>query len=146
MIPIILGTRIITIKCIKSTVCWFVFVDIETKMPLYKKKTFPVSSIKFLLKMVLVLHQTIHASKIVHYIYSKKSIMLGLTSSHVSSSPWVESNQSKVTCFDLITLAGEATRSRRKLSIQVPAFIRWTRESHQLIQQIACGAIEDFRS
>ena len=110
MIPIILSTRIITIKCIKSTVCWFVFVDIETKMPLYKKKTFPVSSIKFLLKMVLVLHQTIHASKIVHYIYSKKSIMLGLTSSHISSSPWVESNQSKVTCFDLITLAGEATR------------------------------------
>ena len=36
------------------------------------------------------------------YIFSKKSIVLALTSSHSSSSPGVECNQSNVTFFDLI--------------------------------------------
>ena len=60
--------------------------------------------------------------------------MLTLTSTHISSSPGVESNQSNVTCFDLIRSAhtGEATRSERKLSDLVPALIGWTRDSHQL--------------
>ena len=53
--------------------------------------------------------------------------MLALTSSHSSSSPGVESNQSNVTCFNLIrSLTGEATRSERKLSNLVPAPIGWS--------------------
>ena len=52
--------------------------------------------------------------------------------------------------WDFLTLSGlirqaftgEATRSERKLSYLVAALIKWSRESHQLSQQFACGATE----
>ena len=40
----------------------------------------------------------------------------------------------------LLMLTSEATK------ILVPALIEWTKESHQISQQFACGATEDFRS
>ena len=41
-------------------------------------------------------------------------------------------------------LAGEATRSERKLLNLVPTLIEWTRESHQFSQQFACGAADNY--
>ena len=35
---------------------------------------------------------------------------------------------------------------RENLSDQLPVLIGWTQESHQLGQQISCGATEDFKS
>ena len=75
-------------------------------------------------------------------IYSKKSIVLALTSSHSSSSPGVESNQSNVSN----TFTDKMTRIERKLSNLVPVLIGWTLKSNQLSQQFACGASEDFRN
>ena len=74
------------------------------------------------------------------------SIVLALTSYHSSSSPGVESNQSKCDMFrpyyvSSDKLTGEATRSERKLSNLMPALIRWTLESHQLSQQFALSLI-----
>ena len=56
-----------------------------------------------------------------------------------------------MTCFHLyIVLSDTRLLVRRQeeseLSNQVPALIGWTLESHQLSQQFACGATEDFRS
>ena len=67
--------------------------------------------------------------------------------SRSSSSPWVKSKQSNVTCSDLIRSHQTywwGDRSERKLSNLVPFLIGWT-HIQELWEQFACSATEDFR-
>ena len=60
-------------------------------------------------------------------IWASKSIMLAVTSSHSSSSPGVESNQSNVICFELIRSRQDTLILVRWQKVSV-----WTLETYQL--------------